>query len=277
MDKNIGFLDRHISELERVATRVSPSCPSTTSRAFLSKVSFFKATKPTPDPCGVGFANRVLAVQFRVRNFFSETNLEPLVAFAERQSNLVVESANMHIDVSLEANLIQEAKAVQEPDQADEKGVSKAKTHGETNKRNEIEESEILQDSRRPITPISPIPSPIPAFSVSILSLNTSTRHHITKEGSPPFTLIFNHGTRHYDLIDSNHHPSYFLHTFHPLNLKVAAWAPGSLQVHTQTRDYVKKMGTGEFMNFSVRDVEGLENLVEELKGCGVEVLKMQL
>ncbi|KAL8647186.1 MAG: hypothetical protein Q9226_006540, partial [Calogaya cf. arnoldii] len=295
MDKNVGFLDRHISELEQVATRVSPSCRSTTSRAFLSKVFFFKATKPTPKPCGVNFANRVLAVQFRVRNFFSEMNLEPLVAFAERQSNLVIETANMRIDVSLvdihielekktwltihimqEANFIQEAKAIQQPDQADEKGVSKAKTHVETNKRNEVNEGESLQDSHRPITPISPITSPSPAFSVPILSLNTSTRHLITKEGSPPFNLVFNHGTRHYDLIDSNHHPSYFLHTFHPLNLKVAAWTPGSLQVHTQTKDYVKKMGTGEFMNFSVRDVEGLEKLMEELKGCGVEVLKMQ-
>ena len=134
------------------------------------------------------------------------------------------------------------------------------------------------QETHRPITPISPIPSPTVPFCLPILSLNTSTRHLITKEGTPPFTLTFNPGTRHYDLMDqSTHNPSYFLHTFHPLNLKIAAWAPGSLQVHTQTKDYVKKNGTGEFMNWGVQDVEGLEILVEELKGSGVEVLRMEL
>ena len=134
------------------------------------------------------------------------------------------------------------------------------------------------QETHRPITPISPIPSPTVPFCLPILSLNTSTRHLITKEGTPPFTLTFNPGTRHYDLMDqSTHTPSYFLHTFHPLNLKIAAWAPGSLQVHTQTKDYVKKNGTGEFMNWGVQDVEGLEMLVEELKGSGVEVLRMEL
>ena len=101
MDKNVGFLDHHISELEQHANRVFPSCPFAIRGAFLAKVSFFKVTKPTPSPCGVDFANRVLAVQYRVRNLFTQSTLEPLAAFAERQSKVMIETANMRIDVGL--------------------------------------------------------------------------------------------------------------------------------------------------------------------------------
>ena len=99
LDKNVGFLDHHISELELFANRVFPSCPSPIRGAFLAKASFFKITKPTPSPCGVDFANRVLAVRFRVRNLFSQPTLEPLAAFGERQSELMIETANMRVDV----------------------------------------------------------------------------------------------------------------------------------------------------------------------------------
>ncbi|KAL9025595.1 MAG: hypothetical protein Q9180_007639, partial [Flavoplaca navasiana] len=177
-----------------------------------------------------------------------------------------------------EANLIHEAKLAEEPDHVEENAVVGSTKNQEASTQTDAEGGETTQETHRPITPISPISSPTVPFCLPILSLNTSTRHLITKEGTPPFTLTFNPGTRHYDLMDQNtHNPSYFLHTFHPLNLKIAAWAPGSLQVHTQTKDYVKKNGTGEFMNWGVQDVEGLEMLVEELKGGGVEVLRMEL
>lgn len=101
MNRNVGYLDHHICELEQLANRVSPHCPFAARGAFLSKVSFFRITKPTPTPCGVDFANRVLAVQFNVRKLFNLSTLEPLEAFAERQSRLMVETANMRIDVGL--------------------------------------------------------------------------------------------------------------------------------------------------------------------------------
>lgn len=47
--------------------------------------------------------------------------------------------------------------------------------------------------------------------------------------------------------------------------------------MHTQTNDYVKKNGTGDYMNLSVENVEGLETLVEGLKASGVEALRMEL
>lgn len=55
------------------------------------------------------------------------------------------------------------------------------------------------------------------------------------------------------------------------------AWAPGSLQVHTQTKDYVKKKGTGQYINLTVSTVEDLKELVEDLKARGVEAWKMEL
>ncbi|KAL9000459.1 MAG: hypothetical protein Q9169_000976 [Polycauliona sp. 2 TL-2023] len=275
MEKDALVLGHYISELEQLVNRLSPNCHTALRRALLAKVDFFGRRKPTATHHGVGFANRVMAAHFRVRNLFDETQLEPLAAFAEKQSNLMIEIANMRID---ERNLIREERIAQEPEQAEGNATSEAAEHQDVDPCKETEEEgEILQEIPRPITPISPVPSsPIP-FSVPILSLNTSTRHHVTKDNTQPFTLTFNHGTRHYDLIDSYHHPSYFLHTFHPLDLKIAVWAPGSLQVHTQTKDYVKKNGTGDYMNFSVENVEGLERLVEELKRSGVEILKMEL
>ncbi|KAL8670002.1 MAG: hypothetical protein Q9168_005434 [Polycauliona sp. 1 TL-2023] len=277
MDKDAGALDHHISELEQLVNRLGPSCHFSVRRAFLKKVIFFKSRKPTSTHHGVNFADRVMIVHFRVRKLFDDMSLEPLAGFAERQSSLMMEITNMRFD---ESNLIQEAKLVQAPDEAEEITANQAaKLQDEEGNGNNAEEEdgEILPDIHRPITPISPVPSsPIP-FSVAIRSLNTSTRHHITKELSQSFNLNFNPGTRHYDLIDSAHHPSYFLHTFHPLNLKIVAWAPGSLQAHTQTKDYVKKKGTGDYMNFTMENVEGLEMLVAGLKEDGVEVLKMEL
>lgn len=101
MDKQVGYLDHHISELEQLADRLAPGCLFATRGAFMTKVTFFRITKPTSTPCGVDLANRVLTVQFKVRKLFNETTLEPLIAFAERQSRLMVETANMHIDVGL--------------------------------------------------------------------------------------------------------------------------------------------------------------------------------
>ncbi|KAI4228174.1 MAG: hypothetical protein L6R36_001827 [Xanthoria steineri] len=274
MDKQVGYLDHHISELEQLANRLAPGCLFATRGAFMTKVTFFRITKPTSTPCGVDLANRILTVQFKVRKLFNETTLEPLIAFAERQSRLMVETANMHI---AEANLIREARLVQEPDEAEEDAGSKVAKQMEAPEQETVKDGEILHDAHRPMTPISPVSTPSLPFSVAITSLNTSTRHYIAKEGSPPFTLTFNHGTRHYDLVDTNHHPSYSLHTFHPLDLKIVAWAPGSLQVHTQTNDYVKKNGTGDYMNLGVENVEGLEMLVEGLKASGVEALRMEL
>ncbi|CAL8575939.1 hypothetical protein XPA_001833 [Xanthoria parietina] len=274
MDKQVGYLDHHISELEQLADRLAPGCLFATRGAFMTKVTFFRITKPTCTPCGVDLANRVLTVQFKVRNLFNETTLEPLIAFAERQSRLMVETANMHID---EAKPFREARLVQGSDEAEEDPGNEAAKHTEAREQETAEDGQILHDTQRPMTPISPVSTPTLPFSVAITSLNTSTRHYIAKEGSQPFTLIFNHGTHHYDLVDTNHHPSYSLHTFHPLDLKIVAWAPGSLQVHTQTNDYVKKNGTGDYMNLSVENVEGLETLVEGLKASGVEALRMEL
>ncbi len=194
-----------------------------------------------------------------------------------------------------EAKPFREARLVQGSDEAEEDPGNEAAKHTEAREQETAEDGQILhvrstrfpphltsmltpsQDTQRPMTPISPVSTPTLPFSVAITSLNTSTRHYIAKEGSQPFTLIFNHGTHHYDLVDTNHHPSYSLHTFHPLDLKIVAWAPGSLQVHTQTNDYVKKNGTGDYMNLSVENVEGLETLVEGLKASGVEALRMEL
>ncbi|KAL8784367.1 MAG: hypothetical protein Q9213_004019 [Squamulea squamosa] len=284
MDRHDEFIERHVAELEQLANRASPPCPTAASRDFLGMVNWFRGTTPSRNPCGCGFANRVLAVHFRVRRFFNEATLEPLKDFVERQSEAMIESANLHID---QASLEQEARLIEEPERTEVNGITKVVKQREIAEPKDIEEGEIVQDNHEPITPISPsatspitislTPSPSLPFSVAIKSINTTHRYHVTKEGSPPFTLTFNHGTRHYDLIDEHHHPSYFLYTFHPLNLKIVAWAPGSLQVHTQTKDYVKKNGTGEYMSLTVETVDDLEKLVEELKVKGVEAWKMEL
>ncbi|KAL9593355.1 MAG: hypothetical protein Q9179_005932, partial [Wetmoreana sp. 5 TL-2023] len=138
-------------------------------------------------------------------------------------------------------------------------------------------------DDHQPITPVSLSPvSPIPIsltpshllpfsvpFSVPIKSINTTHRYDVTVEGSLTFTLRFNHGTHHHDLIDEHHQPSYFIYTFHPLGLKIVAWQPGSLQVHMQTKDYVKKNRTDGVHELTVETVDDLEKLVENLKRGG--------
>ncbi|KAL8859227.1 MAG: hypothetical protein Q9178_004165 [Gyalolechia marmorata] len=176
-----------------------------------------------------------------------------------------------------EANLMQEAKLLQGPTEVIE---SKAKEEVQQDQATRQEDMGVvgsLQNDQKPLTPISPTPRPTLPFSVAIQSINTTERYHVAKEGSPPFTLTFNHGARHYDISDQHHHPSYFLQSFHPLDLKIVAWAPGSLQVHTQTKDYVKKKGTGQYMNLTVSTVEDLKELVEDLKARGVEAWKMEL
>ncbi|KAL8728779.1 MAG: hypothetical protein Q9166_005157 [cf. Caloplaca sp. 2 TL-2023] len=114
--------------------------------------------------------------------------------------------------------------------------------------------------------------------------MNTSNRTYCAKEGSPPFILSFNKVTCQYDALDELLGPfvnkrqgPYRLYAFDPLKLKGVIWAPGSLEVHTQTKDYNKKNGTGDYLNLRVQTVEDLEKLVEELMGNGVQAMKMEL
>ncbi|KAI4233414.1 MAG: hypothetical protein L6R40_007078 [Gallowayella cf. fulva] len=230
---------------------------------------------------------------------FSESSLQPLQAFAERQSKMMIETANLHTHVhdpmndiaeqwtnkTQEWNLMQEAKHLDDGLAKETSEHSEPAKPAATTPKENIEEGVVSQD--RPLKTLkSPgytsilAPSPAPPFSIPITFINTPTRTYCTKEqgiNTNPFTLTFNQHTRHYDILDENHNPSYFLYTFHPLNLKVVSWAPGSLDVHTQTKDYDKKSGKGEYVNLRVQTVEALEALVEGLKARGVPSKRFDL
>lgn len=125
-DRRDNYIDHHITELEKCCDRLCRPGSSTQERGtFLTKVAFFIGTIPTDSSRrGCGFANRVYVVHFRVHRMFSESSLQPLQAFAERQSKMMIETANLHTHVhdpmndiaeqwtnkTQEWNLMQEAK-----------------------------------------------------------------------------------------------------------------------------------------------------------------------
>lgn len=97
-----------------------------------------------------------------------------------------------------------------------------------------------------------------------------------SKDGMMPFVLKFFEHTGKYQLIERYcghaecHAEENLVHYFiDPANLGLVAWAPGSTFVHTQTENY-KKGVSGDYCNLQLRDVEGLEELMEHMKAKGI-------
>ncbi|KAL8679359.1 MAG: hypothetical protein Q9186_004364 [Xanthomendoza sp. 1 TL-2023] len=302
MTRHDNHLDCQIAELEKYVDWIfRPNWPTSRAREmFLNKVAFFTEAIPTTTSHGCGFADRVYIVCYRVQKLFSEISLQPLRDYAEKQSQMMIETANLQMD---EASLMHEA-AIIENDEKENLQVRPPITFSCTSRILSLRRAYWSLDTQIEyptsaralivinthqdhclVSPKSPSPTPSSSFlssppssphstsspfRVPITFINTPNRTHCTKEGFSAFILTFNEGTNHFDILDEAHHISYFLYSFHPFNLKVVAWAPGSLDVHTQTKDYDKESGKGEYMNLRVHTVEDLEELVEGLKDKGV-------
>ncbi len=101
----------------------------------------------------------------------------------------------------------------------------------------------------------------------------------VAKDPELPFVLKFSPHTRHYQLADSYcghldcHLEEELSHYFlDPAEIAFVFWAPGMLFVHMENRVYNKEDEVAEYCNLGLKDVEGLEGLMEHMKTEGVEV-----
>lgn len=125
----------------------------------------------------------------------------------------------------------------------------------------------------------SPPESPTFNFplAVEILNVNTGTRMLASKNDEQPFTLKFFEDCGRYQVIDpwcGDHGEDNLVHFFiEPAAVDFVAWAPQSLFIHTQTKNFKKGM-RGSYCNIELRSVEGLEDLLEHMKEQGMSVQK---
>ncbi|KAL8931904.1 MAG: hypothetical protein Q9211_006657 [Gyalolechia sp. 1 TL-2023] len=99
-----------------------------------------------------------------------------------------------------------------------------------------------------------------------------------SKDDQKPFVLKFFEDCGRYQVIDpwcGDHGEDSLVHFFiDPGNVGFVAWAPQSTFIHTQTKNY-RKGESGDYCNVELRDVEGLEDLLEHMKGQGISVQKV--
>ncbi|KAI4169419.1 MAG: hypothetical protein LQ343_005723 [Gyalolechia ehrenbergii] len=249
-------LDTNIFNLEWMAGQRQDQATPETLGQLLETANDFLALRETMSPMGTTFVDRLTKAFEKIEKLLPDGDLIGLEDFINRQKLVTLEADLGKLKESIQALEVAEKEA------------------GNT-------EAPAAEQDKVPVYEItSPPESPTFTFplAVEILNVNTGARMLASKDDEKPFVLKFFEECGRYQVIDpwcGAHGEDNLVHFFiDPGNVGFVAWAPKSTFIHTQTENY-RKCESGDFCNIELRDVEGLEDLLEHMKGRGISVQKV--